>query len=260
MLNQQGFTHLNNMENLLHGDCLSLLPDIPDNSVDAIIADLPYGITQAKWDYEIDIDALWRQYSRIRKDNSPIVLFASQPFTSKLISSNLEEYKYCWYWEKEKGTGFLNSKIQPLRCVEEICVFYKKAGKYNPQMVPLEKPYKHKLPTKKSEVINDVASFNEEVKYKIYTHSCPKNLIRFSRDNSNKGILSTQKPIALMEYLVKTYTNEGEVVMDNTMGSGTTGVACKKLNRQFLGMEINEEMFNIAKIRIEHIQGRETNF
>lgn len=237
--------------NLFCGNCLDLLPDIPDNSVDAIITDLPYGITQAKWDCEINLDQLWAEYKRIRKKDTPIVLFASQPFTSKLIASNFNEFKYCWYWEKEKGTGFLNAKIQPLRCIEEICVFYNKSGKYNPQMIPLEKPYKHKLPTKKSEVINKVASFEEEIQYKTYTHSHPKNLISFARDNRNQGVHSTQKPLALMEYLVRTYSNEGDLVLDNTMGSGTTGVACKMLGRQFTGMEIDDQMFEIATNRIE---------
>lgn len=236
---------------LKHGNCLELMKEIPDCSVDAILADLPYGITSAKWDCEINLDELWHEYKRIRKPSTPIVLFAAQPFTSKLISSNFKEFKYCWYWEKEKGTGFLNSKIQPLRCIEEICVFYSKSGQYNPQMIPLEKPYKHKLPTKKSEVINSVASFDEEIQYKEYTHSHPKNLIRFPRDNSNKGDHPTQKPLALMEYLVETYTKENDLVLDNVMGSGTTGAACQNLNRRFIGMEIDEKWVEYTRERIK---------
>ena len=242
------------MENLLLGNCLDLLPDIPNKSIDAIIADLPYGITQAKWDCEIDLDELWKQYKRIKKPDAPIVLFASQPFTSKLISSNLKEFKYCWYWEKEKGTGFLNTKYQPLRCIEEVCIFYRKAGKYNPQMVPLDKPYRHKLPTNKTETVKDtVPSFsNEEIQYRLYTHSHPKNLLRFSRDNRNQGVHSTQKPISLMKYLVATHSNKNDLILDNTMGSGTTGMACKELNRQFIGMEIDPNTFKIAQERIKN--------
>lgn len=177
------------------------------------------------------------------------MLFGSQPFTSKLISSNLDWFKYCWYWEKEKGTGFLNAKKQPLRCIEEICVFYKE-NKYNPQMVPLEKPYRHKLPTKATETLNDVASFGTEIQYREYTHSYPKNILQYPRDNSNKGLHSTQKPIALLEYLVATYTNPGDLVLDNTMGSGTTCLAAKNLNRDYIGIEIDSEMYEIAKVRI----------
>ena len=191
------------MDKLLHGDCFEMMANLPNESIDCILADLPFGITQAKWDCELPLDKLWTEYKRLAKPHCPIVLFASQPFTSKLITSNLEMFKYCWYWEKEKGTGFLNAKHQPLRCVEEICVFYTK-GKYNPQMVPLEKPYRHKLPTLASETINSVASFDAEIVYKEYTHSYPKNLLKFSRDNANKGVHSTQKPLDLLEYLVST--------------------------------------------------------
>ena len=232
------------------GDCLEIMKDIPDRSVAVVIADLPYGITAAKWDCEIPLDELWSEYKRIAKDTTPFVLFASQPFTSKLITSNIKWFKYCWYWEKEKGTGFLNAKHQPLRCIEEICVFYKKRGKYNPQMVLLDKPYKHKLPTFASETVNDVASFDSEKKYKIYTHAHPKNLLKYQRDGSNRGIHSTQKPLALMEYLVETYSDQGDVVLDNTMGFGTTGLACKNLNRDFIGIEIDVEMFKLAEERI----------
>lgn len=235
---------------LLCGDCLELLKAVPENSVDLVLADLPYGITSAKWDCELPLDVLWDHYERVAKPNAAIVLFSAQPFTSKLIMSKVNWFKYCWYWEKEKGTGFLNAKNQPLRCIEEICVFYKKKGIYNPQMVPLDKPYRHKLPTSKSETINDVSSFNEEKKYKVYTHSYPKNILKYARDNANKGSHSTQKPVALVEYLVETYSTEGDLVLDNTMGSGTAGVACKRLGRSFIGMELDDKMFKIAQDRI----------
>ncbi len=241
------------MINLLCGDCLSLLKDVPENSIDSIIADLPYGITQAKWDCEINLDQLWIEYKRVAKPNASFVLFASQPFTSKLISSNIKEFKYCWYWEKEQGTGFLNSKKQPLRCIEEICIFYKEQCTYNPQMVQLAEIRKNKLPTKSSELIGHVKSFNQKNDYVVYTHSFPKNILKFSREKGNKKFHSTQKPLELMKYLVKTYTNEGDMVLDNVMGSGTTGVACKELNRNFIGIELDQEMFNLAQKRIDFV-------
>lgn len=238
------------MNQLLLGSCLEIMKSLPDKSVDAVIADLPYGVTKAKWDSEIPLDELWKEFNRLGKDDCPVVLFGAQPFTSKLIQSNFDNFRYCWYWEKEKGTGFLNAGKQPLRCIEEICVFYRKAGKYNPQMVPLEKPYRHKLPTKKTELTNNVASFDEEISYKEYTHAHPKNLLRFSRDNSNQGVHSTQKPIKLMEYLTLTYSSSGDTVLDCTMGSGSTGVACVLHNRNFIGIEIEENIYSLAKQRI----------
>lgn len=237
------------MGKLLCGNCLSIMPNLPDKSVDCVIADLPYGITMAKWDCELPLDVLWSEYARICR--GPILLFSSQPFTAKLIASNLALFKFCWYWEKEKGTGFLNAKKQPLRCIEEICVFYEQGKNvYNPQMVPLDKPYRHKLPTKASETINSVKSFEENIQYKEYTHSYPKNLLKFPRDNSNQGVHSTQKPLALMEYLIMTHTNPGEVILDNTMGSGTTCLAAKNLNRDFIGIEIDSNMFATANQRL----------
>ena len=157
------------------GDCLELMNQIPNKTIDVVIADLPYGITQSAWDCVIPLDQLWSHYKRIAKDNTPFILFASQPFTYKLIGSNFKWFKYCWYWEKEKGTGFLNAKKQPLRCIEEICVFYNKAGKYNPQMKKLDKPIKRNLPTKSTETVNPVGSFGKKIEYKEYTHSYPKN-------------------------------------------------------------------------------------
>ena len=231
---------------LYHGDCLEIMKTLPKESVDCVIADLPYGITSAKWDSEIPLDLLWNQYNRVAKKDAPFVLFASQPFTSKLISSKINWFKYCWYWEKEKGTGFLNAKIQPLRCVEEICIFYRKSGKYNPQMKKLDKPYTHKLPTKSSETVNKVSSYDEKIRYKTYTHSYPKNVLKFPRDNSNKGIHSTQKPIQLLEYLIQTYSDEGDVILDNTMGSGSTGIACQNLKREFVGIELDKNIFDLA--------------
>ena len=170
--------------------------------------------------------------------------------------SQIEYYRYLWYWEKEKGTNFFRTGNQPLRVIEEICVFSKENGyTYNPQMVPLAKPYTHTMPLKHSAItgrgeISDKQT-EEKREYKTYTHSHPKNVVKFARDNGNKSLVPTQKPVALLEYFVNTYTNPGDVVLDNTMGSGTCGVACKKLGRGFIGMEMNDKHFQIAKERIE---------
>ena len=240
---------------LVCADCLSAMENMKKKSIDAVIADLPYGTTHCKWDEVIPLDELWKAYQKVCKDTAPIVLFASQPFTSRLISSNFKMFRFCWYWEKEKGTGFLNAKRQPLRAIEEICVFYKKPPVYNPQMVPLDKPYRHTLPNTHSDIHNhgvkSIDAADPKRQYVTYTHSYPKNILRFPRDKANKSLIPSQKPLALVEHLVKTHTNPGDVVLDNVMGSGTTGVACKKLNRKFIGIELKADHFDIAKNRIE---------
>jgi site-specific DNA-methyltransferase (adenine-specific) len=237
---------------LFQGDCLDIMPLIPDKSVQLILADLPYGTTACKWDSIIDLDLLWKQYKRIIKDNGAIVLTASQPFTTKLIGSNYEMFKYCWYWKKEKGTGFATSGKRPLMIVEDICVFYKKMPIYQPERKPLAKPYRHTLSIGKSKSggkdtfklpqINDDGSR----KYKEYTHETPHQLLEISRDNSNKGVHPTQKPLELMKYLINTYSNENDMVLDNTMGSGTTCLAAKELNRKFIGIEKEANYYEIA--------------
>jgi site-specific DNA-methyltransferase (adenine-specific) len=237
------------------GNCLDLLPTLPDQSVDAIICDLPYGTTQCAWDIALDFEALWAQYMRVAKPKAPIVLFSAQPFTSKLIMSRIEQYRYLWYWEKEKGTNFFRTGNQPLRVIEEICEFSKENGyTYNAQMIPLAKPYRHTMPLKHSAITGkgQISATNsaEKREYKTYTHSQPKNLVKFARDNGNKSLVPTQKPVALLDYLVRTYTNEGDTVLDNTMGSGTCGVSCKRLGRSFIGMEMNEKHFAIAQDRV----------
>lgn len=233
---------------LWNGDCLELMKNIPDKSVDMILCDLPYGTTQCKWDTIIPFEPLWEQYNRVIKDNGAIVLFATEPFGSKLRLSNIKNYKYDWIWDKVKGTGFLNAKRQPMRNHELICVFYKKQCTYNPQ-----KTYGHKL--KKSyrskELQTDVyGEMKNDYTYES-TERYPRSIQVFSTDTQNSSLHPTQKPVALCEYLIKTYTNEGELVLDNCMGSGTTGVAAKNLHRDFIGIELNEEYFNIAKERIE---------
>lgn len=228
------------------------MQDIPDKKIDMILCDLPYGMTDCKWDSMIPLDALWEQYKRIIKDNGAIVLFSAQPFTTKLIHSNLKNYKYNWYWLKNYATGFCFAKYQPMRRVEDICVFYKKQPTYNPQgLVKLDKPRikKGKL---KEDSVYDSSTLNKtyESKYTNY----PKNVLEYINEaKSNKNRLHpTQKPVALLEYLVKTYTNEGDIVLDNCMGSGSTGIACINAGRKFFGIELNDKYYEIAKQRIDN--------
>lgn len=234
---------------LFQGDCLELMKNIPDKSIDMILCDLPYGTTQCKWDIIIPFEPLWEQYSRIIKDNGAIVLFGSEPFSSSLRMSNLKNYKYDWIWEKSKSTGFLNSKKQPLRCYENISVFYKKQPIYNPQM-NFGKPYNKGK--RKEQTEDDVyGRFNQVVVKNDDGMRYPRNVIYFkTAESEGQTFHKTQKPIALLEYLIRTYTNENDVVLDNCMGSGSTGVACKNLNRDFIGIELKEKYFNVAKERI----------
>lgn len=223
------------------------MKDIPDMSVDCIITDLPYGTTQCKWDSIIPFEPLWKQYNRIIKENGAIVLFGTEPFSSHLRLSNLKNYKYDWIWDKVKGTGFLNAKRQPMRNHELISVFYKKQCTYNPQ-----KTYGHKK--KKSYRSKDLQTdvYGEMKNDYTYesTERYPRSIQVFSTDTQNSSLHPTQKPVVLIEYLIKTYTNEGEIVLDSCMGSGTCGVACRNLNRRFIGIEMDEKYFNIAKKRI----------
>ena len=236
----------------MQGDCLELMKGVPDKSVDMILCDLPYGTTACKWDTIIPFEPLWEQYNRIIKDNGAIVLTASQPFTSVLISSNLKEYKYNWVREKSKASNFVQVKNQPLKNFEDICVFTSdgKKANYYPQMTEGE-PYKPRAGKKKTEVYNEIPNhtFRNGSKGLRY----PKALQYFKTSESEGKVYHpTQKPVALFEYLIKTYTNEGETVLDNCAGSGTTGVAGKNLNRNFIGMELDEIYFNTAKDRIEN--------
>ncbi len=238
------------MIDLRYGDCLELMTAIPPNSINAIVADLPFGITHCHWDSEIPLDKLWTEYLRIITEDAPIILFASQPFTSNLIMSNIKLFRYCWYWEKERGTGFLNAKTQPLRVIEEICVFYRKP-KYNPQMRHIKKRI-DPLPTIQSQILNPINSCKEKEEvnpqYIERNQGYPKNILKFNRD---KQLIPTQKPLALLEYIVKTYSNKGDLILDNVMGSGTTGLACINLNRNFIGIEKDPTHFEIAKNRLK---------
>ena len=232
--------------NLMQGDCLELMKSIPDGSIDAIITDPPYGTTACKWDSVIPFEPLWAQYKRIIKDNGAIVLTASQPFTTALISSNLKDFKYCLVWDKTKSGNFALAKKQPMKSHEDICLFYAKQPSYNPQM-----EIRGKIRKKGGGLPSDNFGITPTISYNNTYY--PKSILTFSTGSRVDHHHPTQKPVALMEYLIKTYTNEGDTVLDNCMGSGTTGVACKNLNRNFIGIELDESYFNIAKERINGI-------
>ena len=237
------------MINLMHGDCLEHMKEIESDSIDMILTDPPYGTTACKWDSIIPLEPMWEQLKRIIKPNGAIVMTASQPFTSKLISSNYKMFKYCWVWHKSQSTGHLNAWRMPMRAHEDLVVFYSKPPTYNPEL--------------KDKLKNNIRPITSRTKktdcygyHKLDSHRCPadktmpNSIVNFN--NAQGTVHPTQKPVALMEYLIKTYTNEGETVLDFTMGSGTTGVAAKNLNRNFIGIELDEGYFNIAKQRIEN--------
>jgi DNA modification methylase len=237
---------------LYNDDCFNVFPLIPDKSVDAIICDLPYGTTACKWDLIIPLQSLWGEYKRIVKPNRAIVLFGSQPFTTDLIMSNRDWFKYELIWDKNKGCQPALSKIQPMKSHENIIVFGKGRILYNAQMTA-GIPYKRNNNGYKKENNHNIGlkpmiQNNEGVRY-------PKTILLYPKEWSAQTLLSpTQKPVALMEYLIRTYTNENETVLDNCMGSGTTGVACKLTNRKFIGIEKEPEYFNIAQKRISETQ------
>lgn len=248
---------------LINGDCLEEMKNIETGSVDMILTDPPYGTTACKWDSIIPLEPMWEQLKRIIKPNGAIALTASQPFTTTLIASNLPMFRYCWVWEKERGSGFARANKQPLRKHEDIVVFYSKPPFYNSIGKKLDKPYAHALPINKSKSDNVSGSgFNEDGDriYKKYTHSKKHTIIKISRDSTKNSFHPTQKPVALMEYLIKTYTNEGETVLDFTMGSGTTGIACNNTNREFIGIELDPTYFKIAEQRISDSTRQESLF
>lgn len=236
------------MVNLILGDCLEEMQNIPDGSVDMILCDPPYGTTACKWDSVIPFEPMWKQLNRIIKPNGAICLFGSEPFSSALRMSNIKHFKYDWYWNKIRGVGHLNAKRQPMKSVETISVFYKKQCCYNPQMRPREKSRTSKNNNSQKVFGNCRNNFVGETLKEKY----PVSLITFSKSDMKKNKFhSSQKPIDLLEYLIRTYTNEGETVLDFTMGSGSTGVACVNTGRNFIGIELDEKYFNIAKERID---------
>ena len=229
------------LNKITQGDCLEVMQRIPDGSVDMILCDLPYGTTRNKWDSIIPLDELWAQYGRIIKDNGAIVLTAQTPFDKVLGASNIRLLKYEWIWQKTQGTGHLNAKKMPMKNHENILVFYKKLPTYNPQMTK-GKPYTQKS-GRASSNYNPQISVVTENKGERY----PLTVQEFKSD---KGLHPTQKPVALFEYLIRTYTNEGEIVLDNCIGSGTTAVAAINTNRQFIGIEKEPEYVEIGNRRI----------
>lgn len=225
------------------------MSSIPDKTIDLILCDLPYGTTACKWDIVIPFAPLWEQYNRVIKDNGAIVLFAAQPFTTKLIQSNIKNFKYCWYWIKPQISGFALSKKQPLRCTEDICVFYKKQPCYKPQGLIEVKNAKPKV--RRNKQADKIYTSRLEKEYTSKYTNYPKHTLFYSRESKNR-LHPTQKPVDLLEYLIKTYTNEGDTVLDNCMGSGSTGVACVNTNRRFIGIELDNKYFETAKQRINN--------
>ena len=264
---------MNNEFKLFKGDCLEIMKDISDKSIDMILCDLPYGTTEGKWDIVIPFESLWVHYNRIIKDNGVICLFCTQPFTTNLINSNMSNFKYCWYWEKSKANGFQHSKNKPMRIIEEIAIFSNapighksllgdKRMIYNPQGIIPSGKRKIRESTHSGNFVggeNHKSSRPNQVGrvYESYTNF-PNDILKFNSIFGRGTLHPTQKPVALLEYLIKTYTNEGEVVLDNCMGSGSTGVACLNTNRKFIGIELDENYYNIASNRINNVS-RETN-
>ena len=235
------------MIQLIHGDCLEEMKKIPDRSVDMVLTDPPYGTTACKWDTVIPLEPMWEQLKRVIKPNGAIVMTASQPFTTTLIASNMNLFRYCWVWEKSRASNPMLAKKHPMKYHEDVCIFYLKQPTYNPILWKGEK----------SHATNDVESVirihgDRKSKSKANTSDIkyPKSVIKIKSTNNVTNFHPTQKPVALMEYLIKTYTNENETVLDFTMGSGTTMLACKNLNRNGIGIELDETYFNIAKARI----------
>lgn len=234
---------------LYNGDCIEVMKEFPDKSVDLFLTDLPYGVLNKRsgWDKCIPYDEMWKQVNRVSKENAPFITTSKQPFTSELIISNLKDFRYCWIWEKSKATGYLNSKRMPLVAHEEVVVFYKKMPVYNPQMTK-------GVPYDKGTAVRDTTHYGEQTKA-IHVKNedgtrYPRSVIYFKTAESEGKLHPTQKPVKMYEYFINTYSNEGDVVIDITMGSGTTGVAAQNTNRNFIGIELDTEYYNVAKNRL----------
>lgn len=238
------------MNQLLHGDCLELMKDIPAGSIDMILCDLPYGTTVCKWDTIIPFEPLWEQYNRVIKKNGAIVLFSAEPFTSSLIQSNIKGFKYDLIWHKKHPKGHLNAKKMPMRAHENICVFYKKLPVYNfikttghPRKVATTNNYQKKDESVYGKQKNIDRSYDSTERY-------PISILTFNNENQSNRLHPTQKPVALCEYLIKTYTDPGELILDNCAGSGTTAIAAMQTGRNYICMEKEEKYFKIAQERI----------
>ena len=237
--------------NIYCGNCLEIMKNIPDKSIDFILVDPPYGTTKCPWDVIIPFEKLWEEYNRVIKDNGAIAIFGQEPFSSLLRLSNIENYKFDWYWEKERLTNISQVKKRAGKVIETISMFYKKQPTYNPQMIKYDGPKRtNKIKNGKLGKVID----GQEKKPKEYNDTgwrYPTQVLKYKRDCLTCNLHDTQKPVALLEFLIKTYTNEGETVLDSCMGSGSTGVACKNLNRNFIGIELDKEHFVVAKERLE---------
>ena len=255
------------MDKLINADCLIAMKDIPDKSIDMILCDLPYEVLyknnpHAQWDRKIPFDKLWEQYNRVIKDNGAIVLFAQGMFTAELMMSNPKMWRYNLVWDKCRVTGFLNANRMPMRCHEDICVFYKSLPTYNPQYTDGEPNHSRGNGVHK-DTNRCYGKFNADYKVEpmkvcqewkapsLKAKKLPRSIITIKKEHESTVFHPTQKSVALLEYLIRTYSNEGETILDNTMGSGSTGVAAKRLNRNFIGIELNEEYFKIAVKRIQ---------
>ena len=235
------------MIDLRFGDSIEQMKLIDDKSIDFVLCDLPYGMTAPKWDKIINSVELWKQYNRIIKKDGTIALFASQPFTTKLISSNEKDYRYSWYWLKNQGTNFFHAKRMPIRKIEEICIF--KKGKYYPQITDGHIPTNSAKGCSNGKTYHGTNTRNYEGGK---TTRFPTNILEFKCVDNYSRLHNNEKPVDLLEYLIKTYTDEGDVVLDNTMGSGSTGEACVNTNRKFIGIELDKEIFDIAFNRLKN--------
>jgi site-specific DNA-methyltransferase (adenine-specific) len=235
-----------NKNSLIHGDCMQEMKTIPDASIDMILCDLPYGVTKNSWDVIIPFDTLWKEYKRIIKNNGAILLFGSQPFTSLMITSNLDMFRYSLVWEKNKFSDFLNSKRKPMKTNEDIVVFYKKQPTYNPQYW-YSTPYTRWNTQSAVDKQTNYGNHKENIAESKDGKRLPTTVLKFDRIERPQH--PTQKPVELLEWLIKTYTNENETVLDNCMGVGSTGVACKNINRNFIGIELEKKYFDIAVTR-----------
>jgi site-specific DNA-methyltransferase (adenine-specific) len=236
------------MNRLYHGDCLELMQDIKEKSIDMILCDLPYGTTACKWDVIISFEHLWEEYKRIIKYRGCIALFGSEPFSSSLRLSNIKQFKYDWIWNKVTASGMQIAKYRPMNQHEIISVFSNGSIIYFPIMEKMDKPDTYKCYTKSE----SFPLFKNDGITRIRTHKYPKSILTYSNANKKGNFHPTQKPVALLEYLIKTYTLEGETVLDNCMGSGSTGVACININRDFIGIEKEKKYFDIAEKRINN--------
>lgn len=243
---------INNNINLYYGDCLEVIPQLAREGikVDMILADPPYGTTHCKWDAVIDFTRMWECIHSVSYDTTPVLLFSQQPFTSTLGCSNLKELRYNWVWEKTQATGFLNAKRMPMKCHEDIMVFYRKLPLYNP--IKTEGHPLKIIAAKHKEKCGQGDVYNKQNRYTDYssTERYPRSVLRYKTDKQTAYLYPTQKPVALLEYFIRTYTNEGDTVLDFVMGSGSTGVACGHTNRKFIGIEKEYSTFLIAKERM----------